>query len=162
LILFSSSQVDDFINVALLSVAIYDRIITFHEEMRLVWCYGLRGKNLSAASILFLANRYLSILYGIIGFLSSKISPITTCVAMTRLIEGIILGIILCFAVFSAYRVYALQVWKHSLLAPAVLLLNLIPFVINLYTFVRYKPAITGPPFSPCGMIDPLSPSLEA
>ena len=74
---------------------------------------------------------------------------------------------------------YALQVWKRYLLAIIVFLLNMVPFIINLvrvfirifnvlsllippkYAFVQYKPALIGPSFSPCAVIDPLSPSLE-
>ncbi|KAI0806355.1 hypothetical protein BC629DRAFT_1437792 [Irpex lacteus] len=154
-------QVGNFINISLLVVVIYDSIITFGEEVRLIWCYGSRGKNVVAASMLFLANRYLAILYGVIGFVAGTVPLITTCAAVTRLTESIVLGLVLCFALFSAYRVYALQVWNRAILATVVFLLNLVPLCINLYAFIRYKPAPIGPSFSPCAVIDPLRPSLE-
>ncbi|KAI0342841.1 hypothetical protein BDW22DRAFT_158501 [Trametopsis cervina] len=67
----------------------------------------------------------------------------------------------LCFALFSAYRVYALNIWNNKVFSALVFLLNLVPFVINLYAFSRYTPSPIGPSFSPCAVIDPLSPALE-
>ncbi|KAI0694612.1 hypothetical protein BC835DRAFT_1306237 [Cytidiella melzeri] len=154
-------QVGNFINIALMFVVLYDVVITFGQEIEVIWCYGTRGKNTIAASILFLANRYLAILYGIVGFVAGTVPLTTTCTAVTRLTEAIVLGLILCFALISAYRVYALQVWKCQLLAALVFLLNLVPFTINLYAFTRYTPAAIGPSFSPCAVIDPLAPALE-
>ncbi|KAI0091323.1 hypothetical protein BDY19DRAFT_991889 [Irpex rosettiformis] len=146
-------QVGNFINVALMAVILYDCIIIFGEEVRLIWCYGSRGKNVVAASMLFLTNRYLAILYGVIGFVAGTVPLVLRPLSHHYRIDF--------SSVISAYRVYALQVWNHYLLATIVFLLNLVPFVVNLYAFVRYRPAVIGPSFSPCAVIDPLSPSLE-
>ena len=123
------------------AVILYDCIITFGEEVRLIWCYGSRGKNVVAASMLFLVHRYLAIIYGVIGFVAGTVplvclfSPIisskhcpdlivcrrefafeyktipplndfdcrTTCAAVTRLTEVVVLGLVLCFARMSLH-----------------------------------------------------------
>lgn len=86
-------QVGNFINVALMSmssptscckiaansvvtiaVVLYDYILTFRQEVDVIWCYGSKGKNAIAASMLFLGNRYLAILYGVVGFISGTVA----------------------------------------------------------------------------------------
>ncbi|KAI0694614.1 hypothetical protein BC835DRAFT_1415229 [Cytidiella melzeri] len=66
-------RTDNYINVALLAVAVYEYAITFLQEAEAISSFLQRGKNSAPAAALFLANRYVGLLYGVVGFIAGVI-----------------------------------------------------------------------------------------
>lgn len=50
-----------------IALVLYDYVVTFAEEVEHIWKYK-GSKKAYIGAILFLGNRYVSILYGVVGF----------------------------------------------------------------------------------------------
>ncbi|KAI0758231.1 hypothetical protein C8Q74DRAFT_1210254, partial [Fomes fomentarius] len=107
----------------------YEYIITFDCEMKLFWKRSITG-----SSILFIANRYLSLVFAALG--APYPDPTTTKVSIpTAFTYGLEFLQYLPWALFSALRAYALSSgtqghWQWSI-STLVLLSSLAPLVIN-------------------------------
>ncbi|RPD56443.1 hypothetical protein L227DRAFT_578897 [Lentinus tigrinus ALCF2SS1-6] len=112
---------------AMLTLALYEIMLTFDREVQLVWQQKFNG-----ATLLFLLNRYISLLrLSIIIFLVLLFSD-KVCSYGPFLVAGLEYSLLLIIAVFFALRVYALT--KHTIL-PALLVFVLlaVPLVTNVY-----------------------------
>lgn len=54
------------------AVVLYESIITIGMEVEYIWCWKGSKKSYVGA-LLFLGNRYISILYGVVGFFADLI-----------------------------------------------------------------------------------------
>lgn len=111
-------------------LAMYEFVITIDQEISAVW-----KRKLSVASILLFATRWAMVLQAIIALApDAKTTP--GCVAEGAISEVALLTLFLITAAFSALRVYAL--WDNSkLLAGVVFLLQLSPFVSNMWSSIH-------------------------
>ncbi|KAI0697295.1 hypothetical protein C8T65DRAFT_662297 [Cerioporus squamosus] len=131
---------------AMLTLTLYEVLLTFDHEVRLVWQRKFNG-----ATLLFLLNRYvsllrLSVIIFVVLLFSDELSPFAhlSCSYGPFLVAGLEYGLLLIVAVFFGLRVYALT--GHSMW-PALLVFALlvVPFITNTY-IVTLSTARTLPP----------------
>ncbi|KAI0760278.1 hypothetical protein C8Q74DRAFT_1208713, partial [Fomes fomentarius] len=115
---------------------IYDYVITFGQEVELFWTMKLTG-----ASVLFFANRYITLTFNIMGlaalapFSSNQVPHMenadqsSSCASFTRALGGVSYFQYVIWAAFSGLRAYALS--RHRPLSAFVFLLMLVPAAVN-------------------------------
>ncbi|KAJ8473889.1 hypothetical protein ONZ51_g7565 [Trametes cubensis] len=134
---------------------IWDYLATFDSEVQYVW-----GQRLSAATILFIVNRYVNLLITILElieqapFQTPEVSAITTCVPMStgvqtvdgsscppvvRVLQSLLISATFIVAVFASLRVYAIwsRDWRPALL---IFVLALVTPIANLYMDITGTP----------------------
>ncbi|THG93504.1 hypothetical protein EW026_g7749 [Hermanssonia centrifuga] len=138
---FKADLVDAYTFNALAAFVTYEYIITFGQEVTMVW-----RRRWSLVTWMFVANRYL-----MIGLMIYTISPFTAKVRPTIFVyksiaylahRGTLINQIMgmaqfsVFAAFSALRAFA--IWDRNVyIAALVLLLNLVPVGTGIYTTAR-------------------------
>ncbi|KAI0769555.1 hypothetical protein BC629DRAFT_792037 [Irpex lacteus] len=106
---------------------LYDSAITLSIEAKVIW-----RRKWTAMTWLYAFMRYSSIALIPLTFVPSDIGNFDSCKAATYISDVLFLIQYLCFALFSAMRVYALSEGRH-IVAGLVFLLNLVPFATNLF-----------------------------
>ncbi|KAI0701126.1 hypothetical protein C8T65DRAFT_697124 [Cerioporus squamosus] len=123
---FSSVFSSNCAGYASIAMVFYEDAITIGREVDLFW-----GKRLTAASVLFFLNRYITIVFLLSDMLGSIYPP-----ESLYWIHGTVSAKLLLYfpwAAFSALRVFALTGGQRTL-SVIVFLLSIVPLVIN---FVR-------------------------
>ncbi|KAI0690627.1 hypothetical protein BC835DRAFT_1307812 [Cytidiella melzeri] len=124
------------------ALLLYDYLITLQREITTVW-----SRNCRPATILFLLNRYLSIIYGLLLTVADQSGGQTSCAVITRLFQVVSQLLTVMFALFSALRVYA--IWNRSnCLFTVILALNLLPVGVNIYVHAKETLKFEALPFA--------------
>lgn len=89
----------------MLALILYEHALTFSDEVSLFW-----GKRATMVSVFFFANRYSTVLYGVLNLVSGFVSPEAGCIVLTRLTQVNTLLIMMMFGAWSSLRVHAL--WR--------------------------------------------------
>ncbi|KAI1791856.1 hypothetical protein LXA43DRAFT_1094197 [Ganoderma leucocontextum] len=129
---------------------IYDYVITFHREVNLFWTHKYTG-----ASVLFFANRYVTLVWNIMGLaqlgnisdqrclflllLSRALLMIGSCPVYFKVFSAISYTQYIIWAAFSGLRAYALS--RSRMLAIFLFLLAAVPAGIN---YAQFRFGLTG------------------
>ncbi|TFK84135.1 hypothetical protein K466DRAFT_589157 [Polyporus arcularius HHB13444] len=107
----------------------YDYVITFGQEVELFWTNRLTG-----ATVLFFANRYISLLFDVMGLVEpfGRFSD-QSCPRFVKALAGVSYSQYIIWASFSGLRAYALS--RQKILSAFVFLLLLVPAGINYAQF---------------------------
>ncbi|GJE99248.1 hypothetical protein PsYK624_154980 [Phanerochaete sordida] len=120
-----------YVNCSILCLAAYDFVITFGQEVAVVW-----RRKWTVTSTLLLGVRWLMVIGPVLSLISI---PDSWCGAESILTAAIYMAGLALIALFSALRIYAL--WQDSrlkwVLAAAVLALLLVPVGTNLFAVVK-------------------------
>ncbi|KAI0804508.1 hypothetical protein BC629DRAFT_1590775 [Irpex lacteus] len=124
-----------YIELSLNVLYFFESIITFSQEVEVVWC-----RKWTATTWLYAFTRYTSLLFSIWIFIptTQKKYVFDGCQSDQYIIDAFELIQYVCFASFSALRVYALLNGK-IIIAVVVFLLNLVPLVTNLRRGVGHR-----------------------
>ncbi|KAI0769534.1 hypothetical protein BC629DRAFT_1533929 [Irpex lacteus] len=115
-------------HMSALVLFLYDSIVTLCEEIDIIW-----RRKWTAMTWLFAFTRYVAIVDIILTFTSPGGAQV--CAALLFTGDALLLLQYLCLASFSALRVHALLDGRY-ITAGVVLLLNLIPFAVNMFAFI--------------------------
>ncbi|KAI0774496.1 hypothetical protein C8Q74DRAFT_1270480 [Fomes fomentarius] len=153
---YNTLQLQFYVSTAVFSLLAYEYVITFDREMKLFWRRTING-----SSILFIVNRYLSLVYSALGMPFPDPTTNKSCTAEYYIIESLGLLQYLPWALFSALRAYALcsrtcGQWSISIL---VLLSSLAPLILNFVNMGYWS--ITGASDGPCVVVDLLSVTIQ-
>ncbi|KAH9927694.1 uncharacterized protein B0H18DRAFT_875458, partial [Fomitopsis serialis] len=107
-----------------IAVIFYDHIITFTEEVQLIW-----SRRLTGASWVFLANRLLLLVYGVALLVQDVLSYIHSDDTEAHAAS---------LAVFSTLRAYAIS-GRNILITSSVLSFGLAPVCMNIVTIFRVQ-----------------------
>ncbi|PCH34968.1 hypothetical protein WOLCODRAFT_155612 [Wolfiporia cocos MD-104 SS10] len=131
----------NFCSVAATTLLVYDYSLTFSREIRCIW-----GRKFSGATVLYLLNRYLTLIYRILMII--EMIPSATMPGAQEII----------IALFTSLRLYAIW-FKDLKILFAVMLLGLVPAAVNIYYYTTVTFIPSPPPFMGCADIVNLSPS---
>ncbi|RDX51240.1 hypothetical protein OH76DRAFT_1401546 [Lentinus brumalis] len=134
---------------AVLALIVFEYGLTFRQEVEMFW-----NRKLTGATALFLLNRYLVIIFLILGVTPS--GPSQKLVKSATMFEYLVY---LPWAVFAAMRAYALAArnWQIGVL---VLILGLVPFAVNVAVFGLGINGVVDPIFGCQGAATGLTPEL--
>jgi hypothetical protein len=120
-------RVDNGIIFGLSALVFYEYIITLQDEIDMIW-----RKRWNAATILFMVNRYLMLLYNAVGLVIP--TTLRSCTAVQILLDILTVLLFVVFAVFATLRIYA--IWNRNIpISLLILALYLVPVVSNTYAF---------------------------
>lgn len=122
----------DFVELATGTMIIYEHMITFPDEIRLIWSHRAQKVN-----YIFLVVRYSVLAYGIIMMLGTRSwGSALSCETDYMLLEIGTIALYAIIAGFSALRTYAVSgcKWQPALVT---LILGLVPVVTNIYLAVN-------------------------
>ncbi|KAI0646125.1 hypothetical protein C8Q79DRAFT_648169 [Trametes meyenii] len=144
---YASFVKGNYISVAARALFLWDYLITLDCEIRYVW-----GKRLSAASFLFIVNRYANLLISILELIEQ--APFQTkysCPPVVRSLQSLLIFGMFIFALFATLRVYAIwsRDWRPAL---PVLLLALVAPVGNMYVDIVGTPVPAPRPSFGCAI----------
>ncbi|KZT00362.1 uncharacterized protein LAESUDRAFT_732297 [Laetiporus sulphureus 93-53] len=128
-VLLQQGYINAYCSLAVTALVFYEYIVTFPEEVHVIW-----GVRLTTVTVIFALNRYLLMVQGINSALTPVLwhTPLAVIVltnVMTIVVEAVT-------ASFSAFRTYAIS--GHQIVpAMLVLLLGLAPVAVNVYTSTR-------------------------
>ncbi|KAI0704474.1 hypothetical protein C8T65DRAFT_741038 [Cerioporus squamosus] len=154
---------------AVLALIVFEYALTFRQEVDMFW-----NRKLTGATALFLLNRYLIIIFLILGVAPSGQSqtprvvsylvgaaptPSPSCAELVKFATMFEYLVYLPWAVFAAMRAYALAArrWPIGVL---VLILGLVPFAVNVAVFGLGVTGIVDPIFGCEGATTNLTPEL--
>ncbi|TFK81114.1 hypothetical protein K466DRAFT_667318 [Polyporus arcularius HHB13444] len=138
---------------AVLALVVLEYALTFRQEVDMFW-----NRKLTGATGLFLLNRYIVIIFLILGIIPSGPSD-TVCAELIKSATMFEYLMYLPWAVFAALRAYALAVRRWPL-AVLVLFLGIVPFAINVAVFGLGVTGIVDPMFGCQAITTDLSPEL--
>ncbi|KAH9925869.1 uncharacterized protein BXZ73DRAFT_103042 [Epithele typhae] len=127
--------ISSYCGIASIALVLFEYLLLLREEVTYFWIRKLTG-----ATSLFLANRYITLLFTLY-FLISGFFPLTT---VER--HALDLSQYAVWAAFSALRALALcrlrdvQVWKARAVALVIFLLAIVPVPINILQIVQMVP----------------------
>ncbi|RDX55024.1 hypothetical protein OH76DRAFT_1397365 [Lentinus brumalis] len=116
---------------AAFALLLAEYVAYFTQEVDLFW-----GSKVTGASILFLSNRYMSLLSMIIQTVTSIPMSPQSCATLTNVIAAFSVLQYIPWAAFSCLRTYALCEHHRLTVATVVFLLSLVPIGTN---FSRYR-----------------------
>ncbi|KIP10467.1 hypothetical protein PHLGIDRAFT_125514 [Phlebiopsis gigantea 11061_1 CR5-6] len=149
------ATVQNYVNSAILVLILYDHALTLRDEIETIW-----NRRWSFVTMVFVVNRYGTLVYGILAMASSFVSGQKSCEILTRATQAMIAILTLAFGVFSALRVYAISS-RRILLATTVFALNLIPSGLYIYLFAPSRTVTTPIPVAACLSYIPYSSNLR-
>ncbi|EKM48943.1 uncharacterized protein PHACADRAFT_265962 [Phanerochaete carnosa HHB-10118-sp] len=127
---YSQLATADYITIAIVSLVVYEILITIGDEVRIVW-----QRPVTAPAVLLGSVRWCILLAATLQLVpstSNSCTPLEIMVWIFSLIQ------FLQIALFSALRVFA--IWNKSYVwSLAVFALSMVPFAINLYQAVESK-----------------------
>ncbi|KAH9939942.1 hypothetical protein B0H21DRAFT_755571 [Amylocystis lapponica] len=129
---YNEMMLANFCAVAATTLLFYDYAVTFSREVKCIW-----GRKFTLATVLFLLNRYLTILNRIlmvVDMLPWQSLPQATADK----------------AAFTSLRMYAIWAKDWRVLV-GVAFLGLVPPIVNIYYYTTLKIVSTPPPFVGCG-----------
>ncbi|KAI0695044.1 hypothetical protein C8T65DRAFT_815229 [Cerioporus squamosus] len=126
----------------------YDYVIMFGEEVQLFWTNKLTG-----ATVLYFANRYISLLFVIMGVVQTfgrfsdqvSLCRLLSCPRVVKALAGVSYSQYIIWASFSGLRAYALS--RQRVLSAFVFLLLLVPAGINYAQFSFGLSGVNSPIF---------------
>ncbi|KAI0696558.1 hypothetical protein C8T65DRAFT_32373 [Cerioporus squamosus] len=136
---FFDLHLDALCSISASVLLFYDYLLTLDKEAGLFW-----KKKLSGASLLFLCNRYLTLLtqiFDVVQFTTNMSDE--SCDSFSKVAATIDLCQYVPWAVFSGLRAYALSRYKP--LGILVFLLSLGPDVVNLIKYAYGLSGFSGP-----------------
>ncbi|KAH9852023.1 hypothetical protein C2E23DRAFT_731504 [Lenzites betulinus] len=125
----------------------YDYLLTFHHEVRFVW-----GRKFSAATVLFVLNRYFIILLYVVDM-------VTQCPGVGRFITVLEVVPYIIWATFSSLRAYALS-RRNAIIGVIIFVLSLVPAGVNAYFFSTFT-FVNLPPPNNCAALSDITPELS-
>ncbi|RPD55658.1 hypothetical protein L227DRAFT_656701 [Lentinus tigrinus ALCF2SS1-6] len=135
---FFDLRLDALCSISASVLLFYDYILTFDKEVGLFW------KRISGASLLFLVNRYMTLLtqiFDVVQFTTDMSDE--SCAKFSKVAATVDLCQYVPWAVFSGLRAYALSRYKP--LGILVFLLSLGPDVVNLVKYAYGLSGFSGP-----------------
>ncbi|KAI0356738.1 hypothetical protein OH77DRAFT_1422925 [Trametes cingulata] len=138
--LYQAVFASGYIVVAATALLLYDVLLSFDAEARLVW----RNPK-SFASLLYLLNRYLALFILLLSFATINPIPDNSCIAVGWCLSILAILELLGPAVFAALRMYALS-GRNKYLSAVTLILSLAPALEALSDTYKYLPANEAPP----------------
>ncbi|RDX43900.1 hypothetical protein OH76DRAFT_1421720 [Lentinus brumalis] len=147
---FSSAYTSNYAGYASVAVVLYEDAITIGREVELFW-----GKRLTAASVLYFLNRYITMIF-LLSDMFGSIYPPESLYRCTQWVHATVSAKLLLYfpwavnpsPAFSALRVFALTGGQRTL-SVLVFLLSIVPLVINFVDYHWSVPLID--PFFGCG-----------
>ncbi|KAH9896665.1 hypothetical protein C8Q73DRAFT_821813, partial [Cubamyces lactineus] len=145
----------NYYSVAARALFIWDYLATFDSEVQYVW-----GQRLSAASILFIVNRYVNLLITILELVEQ--APFQTpevCLPYVRVLQSLLISATFIVALFASLRVYAIwsRDWRPALL---IFVLALVTPVANLYMDITGTPIPAPRPSVGCAIQTNIDPDI--
>ncbi|KAI0658988.1 hypothetical protein C8Q70DRAFT_1067441, partial [Cubamyces menziesii] len=155
----------NYYSVAARALFIWDYLATFDSEVQYVW-----GQRLSAATILFIANRYVNLLITILELIEQ--APFQTpevrapscrtraiCPPVVRVLQSLLISATFIVAVFASLRVYAIwsRDWRPALL---IFVLALVTPIANLYMDITGTPIPAPRPSVGCAIQTNIAPGV--
>ncbi|EMD31432.1 hypothetical protein CERSUDRAFT_119802 [Gelatoporia subvermispora B] len=127
--LLQSNFVEGCCAASAISLVLFDHASTISAEIQFIW-----GRKLTAVTLLFYANRWITFAWAIMSAATQLIEPtsILVCTAIPFTQEALALLLLFLWAAFSSVRVYALSNGSW-LLVFLVFLLAVVPFGMNIY-----------------------------
>ncbi|KAI0640907.1 hypothetical protein C8Q79DRAFT_421615 [Trametes meyenii] len=128
------------IGCAVSALLVYDWLLTFDREVRLIWRQPRTG-----ASLLYFCTRYMIIVENMVDNIT--IYPVSDVVCTATMWTAEVLACLGLIGpgLFSALRVHALM-GESRLLSVLVLVLGLIPFFVNVIPAYKLKAINLSPP----------------
>ncbi|GJE90431.1 hypothetical protein PsYK624_065640 [Phanerochaete sordida] len=127
---------------ASMTLAFYEYLITFSDEVDIFW-----KRKLNATSLLFLATRWTMVLSAILDV--TPTSSVHGCKRTLWTLNILALITYAQVAAFSALRAFAMS-YRNYIMASVVLLLGLVPFGTTLYVAVISAYDYIPPPLDAC------------
>ncbi|RPD65252.1 hypothetical protein L227DRAFT_583266 [Lentinus tigrinus ALCF2SS1-6] len=150
---YASFVQGQYYSVAARALFLWDYFVTLDREIEYVW-----GQKLSAASVLFISNRYVNLLITILELIEQ--APFQTPEVMVRVLQSLLIlaSFIVAKSVFVTLRVYATwsRDWRPAL---PILALALLTPAANLYIDIIGTPIPAPRPSVGCAIqtnIDPV------
>ncbi|OSD07814.1 hypothetical protein PYCCODRAFT_1430008, partial [Trametes coccinea BRFM310] len=145
----------NYYSVAARALFIWDYLATLDREIEYVW-----GQRLSAASILFVVNRYVNLLITVLELVEQ--APFQTpksCPPVVRILQSLLIFSTFIVAAFATLRVYAVwsRNWRPAL---PVFLLALMTPVANLYMDITGTPIPAPRPSVGCAIQTNIAPNV--
>ncbi|KAI0820324.1 hypothetical protein BC628DRAFT_1413134 [Trametes gibbosa] len=139
-----------------IALLFYDYLLTFRRELRFVW-----GRKFSAATALFVLNRYLIVLLYLVDLVTQfPIIPETcACPGVGRFITVLEVMPYIIWATFSALRGYALS-RRNVIIGITIFVLSLVPAGVNAYFFSTFTFMNLDPPNN-CTALSDITPELS-
>ncbi|KAI0349900.1 hypothetical protein OH77DRAFT_1431555 [Trametes cingulata] len=138
--LYQAALASEYIGVATTALLLYDVLLSFDAEARLIW------RNFkSFASLLYLLNRYLPFFALLLSL--ATINPVSdnVCTTVGKQVFYSEIDADLPGPVFTALRMYALS-GRNKYLSAVTLILSLAPALEALSKVYKYTPANESPP----------------
>ncbi|KAI0367208.1 hypothetical protein BV20DRAFT_950669 [Pilatotrama ljubarskyi] len=153
----------NYFSVAARALFLWDYFVTFDREVQYVW-----SQKLSAASGLFIVNRYVNLVITILELIEQAPfqtpqpeSPPTrcSCPSVVRVLQSLLIFATFIVALFASLRVYAIwsRDWRPAL---PILLLALITPAANMYLDIIGNPIPAPHPSSGCAIQTNIDPTI--
>ncbi|KAI0777478.1 hypothetical protein BD413DRAFT_467412, partial [Trametes elegans] len=134
---------------------IWDYLVTLDREVEFVW-----GQRFSAASALFVVNRYVNLLITILELVEQAtfqtaevyVSNVeSSCVPIVRILQSLLIVTTFIVALFATLRVYATwsRDWRPAL---PILVLSLVTPAADIYLDVSSRPILAPQPSVGCAI----------
>ncbi|TFK90096.1 hypothetical protein K466DRAFT_574426 [Polyporus arcularius HHB13444] len=154
---YASFVQGQYYSVAARALFLWDYFVTFDREVEYVW-----GQKLSAASLLFILNRYVNLLITILELIEqapfqTPAIRLSSCPPVVRVLQSLLIFATFIVAVFVTLRVYATwsRDWRPAL---PILALALLTPAANMYIDIIGTPIPAPRPSVGCAIrtnIDP-------
>ncbi|KAI0088416.1 hypothetical protein BDY19DRAFT_196924 [Irpex rosettiformis] len=133
---------------------LWDFLITMGYEVEYFW-----GRKITAASALFLLNRYVSLVITIMQFFSPAFFQTAhVCGPFVRVLQSLLVLSLVIAGAFAAIRVYA--IWQRSWsLALPVFMLAMVPPALTIAIDANETPMLAPSPSSGCAIVVAIPPA---
>jgi len=148
--IFQDMLLANFCGVAATTLLFYDYVLTFAREVRCIW-----HRRFSGATILFLLNRYLTLVYRVLMTVETfplgknPASGQAICTRVLRTTQVLSMVTSLVTTAFTSLRMYAIWCKDYRIFA-GVLFLGLVPIGVNMFYYTKVAFVVAPPPLVGC------------
>lgn len=143
LLLAQIARTQNSTSFALLTVALFDYVITLPREWACIW-----QRRASTLTVLLFTLRYGALSYGIVSVGCIFVTAPETCLVLVRITQTLLVFLMVLFGVGSTLRVYALSKRPEMCILTAVLATGQV--ISNVYEFTHSVAITTSVPSATC------------